>query len=268
MKRAQLAVLGIALSAGVGAMVLMGGEKPAPEIVVQPAPAPSIASTDVLVAAVELPMGQTLRESDIRWQPWPADSVPAGLISRKDAPNALAEISGSIVRQQLLAGEPLRRERLIKNGEGGFMSAVLPPGMRAVAITIDTAGANSAGGFVLPNDRVDVIRTYRDEEASRAQGVDVHLSETILTNIRVLAIGKNVQKDANGNSYVDGGTATLELNQSQAESVTLAQKIGQLALSLRSLADAAQVADAEPETRRDTGLTVVRYGIPRQTPVK
>ena len=82
-----------------------------------------------------------------------------------------------------LNGEPIRRERLIKTDGTGFMSAILPSGMRAVAISIDTRGASSAGGFVLPNDRVDVIRTWRDEESSKAQGVDVNLSETILHNI-------------------------------------------------------------------------------------
>jgi len=266
MKRAQIAVLGIAVSAGIGAMFLMRGERePAPQAEVVMAPAPSMPTTDVLVAAVDLPMGQTLKEGDLRWQSWPADAVPRGLISRAEGTQVLGEVTGSIARAQILSGEPIRRERLIKGDGGGFMSAILPQGKRAVAITIDTRGSSSAGGFVLPNDRVDILRTNRDEDASRAQSTDVFTTETILTNIRVLAIGKNVQTDAQGNSFVDGENATLELTPAQAEIITLAQRVGSVSLALRSLADAAIGEDEEVE-RAVNGLTVVRYGVARQTP--
>jgi len=266
MKRAQIAVLGIAVAAGIGAMFLMRGERqPAPQAEVVMAPAPSMPTTDVLVAAVDLPMGQTLQESDLRWQSWPADAVPRGLISRAEGTQVLDEVSGSIARAQILSGEPIRRERLIKGDGGGFMSAILPQGKRAVAITIDTRGSSSAGGFVLPNDRVDILRTNRDEDASRVQSVDVFTTETILSNVRVLAIGKNVQTDAQGNSFVDGENATLELTPAQAEIVTLAQRVGSVSLALRSLADAAIGEDEELE-RPASGLTIVRYGVARQTP--
>src|SRR3954462_8938948 len=139
------------------------------------------------------------------------------------------------------------------------MSAILPSGMRAVAISIDNRGATSAGGFILPNDRVDVIRTSRIGDDSNAAVT----SETILTNIRVLAIGQNVQEH-NGEKVVTGETATLELMPAQAEVVTLAQKTGQLSLALRSLADAHQ--DTPREERADQALTVVRYGVPKQAP--
>ena len=173
------------------------------------------------------------------------------------------DAAGSIARSAFLSGEPIRRERLIKANGGGFMSAILPSGMRAIAISIDTRGATSAGGFVLPNDRVDVIRTYRDDEASRAGGGDIHLSETILTNIRVLAIGQNVQ-ERNGDKVVTGETATLELTPNQAEIVTLAQKTGQLSLALRSIADAQRIEETRED--RDAGLLVVRYGVAKQGP--
>jgi pilus assembly protein CpaB len=266
MKRAQIAVLGIAVTAGIGAMFLMRGDRqPAPQPEVVMAPSPSLPTTDVLVAAVDLPMGQTLKEADLRWQAWPADAVPNGLISRAEGTQVLGEVSGSIARAQILSGEPIRRERLIKGDGGGFMSAILPSGKRAVAITIDTRGSSTAGGFVLPNDRVDILRTYRDEEASRQQGSDVHTTETILTNIRVLAIGKNVQTDAQGNSFVDGENATLELTPAQAEIITLAQRVGHVSLALRSLSDAVAEEDEVIE-RASSGLTVVRFGVPRQTP--
>lgn len=270
MKRAQIVVLGIAVAAGVGAMYLARGAPPPPPPEQPPtaiAPAPAARTTDVLVASVEVPMGRTLSERELRWQEWPADSVPPGLITRNDGPEAMGEIAGSIARSQILAGEPIRRERLIRSDGGGFMSAILPAGKRAVAISIDTRGASSAGGFILPNDRVDVLRTYRDENASSQQTSDVQVTETILTNVRVLAIGKNVQTDAQGNSSVDGETATLELTPAQAETVTLAQRVGHVSLALRSLADAESSAEDEIGANR-AGLTVVRYGVSRQTPVQ
>ncbi|HVL74271.1 MAG TPA: Flp pilus assembly protein CpaB, partial [Beijerinckiaceae bacterium] len=170
--------------------------------------------------------------------------------------------TGSIARSSFLSGEPIRREKLIKASGSGFMSAILPSGMRAVAISIDTRGATSAGGFILPNDRVDVIRTFRDQDASGGTGSEVHLSETILTNIRVLAIGPHIQ-ERNGEKVVTGETATLELSPAQAELVTLAQKVGQLSLALRSLADAHETGERR-EARDEGGLTIVRYGVPRQ----
>jgi pilus assembly protein CpaB len=262
MNRARLAVLGVALVAGGGAAVMMSGGSPPPPVVVQ-APAPPVNTTDVLVAAADLPMGQTLKPVDLRWQPWPSDMVPNGVVKRTEAPNALEETAGSIVRSAMLGGEPIRRERLIKADGSGFMSAILPSGMRAVAISIDTRGATSAGGFILPNDRVDVLRTFRDDEASKGGGVDVQMSETILSNIRVLAIGQNVQ-ERNGEKVVTGETATLELTPGQAETVTLAQKTGQLSLALRSLVDARN--DAPQEERGDQALTIVRYGVARPAP--
>src|SRR5215212_746001 len=239
MNRARLAVLGVALVAGGGAAIMMSGGSPPPPVVVQ-APAPEISTTDVLVAAVDLPMGQTLKPNDLRWQPWPSDMLPNGVIKRTEAANALEETAGSIVRSAMLGGEPIRRERLIKADGSGFMSAILPSGMRAVAISIDTRGATSAGGLILP---------YRDDESSKGGGVDVQISETILSNIRVLAIGQNVQ-ERNGEKVVTGETATLELTPGQAETVTLAQKTGQISLALRSLTDARQDTPARSAPTR------------------
>lgn len=219
MKPARLAVLGIAILAGGAAALMMGGGDPAPVPQVVEAP-PSMRTVEVLVAAVDLPMGQSLKAADLRWLAWPADSAPNAVIKRTEFPNGLEETTGSIARSNFFGGEPIRREKLIKADGSGFMSAILPAGMRAVAISIDTRGATSAGGFILPNDRVDIIRTFRDDESSRSGGVDVHMSETILANIRVLAIGQNVQ-ERNGEKVVTGETATLELTPAQAELITL-----------------------------------------------
>src|SRR5829696_4907636 len=204
MKPARLAVL-----AGGAAALMMSGGDPAPPPQIVEAP-PSMRTAEVLVAAVDVPMGQSLKAGDLRWLAWPADSAPSAVIKRTEFPSGLEETTGSIARSNFFGGEPIRREELIKVDGSGFMSAILPAGMRAVAISIDTRGATSAGGFILPNDRVDIIRTFRDDDAARSGGVDVHMSETILTNIRVLAIGQNIQ-ERNGEKVVTGETATLEL---------------------------------------------------------
>lgn len=266
MKPARLAVLGIALLAGGGAvLMLQGGDPPPAPAAPAPVAAPAMQTADVLVASAELPMGQTLKAPDLRWQAWPTESVGTGMIRRQDAASGLEDTAGSIVRSPFLAGEPIRREKLIKADGSGFMSAILPSGMRAVAISIDNRGSTSAGGFILPNDRVDVVRIYRDEESSRTSGVDVHNSEVILTNIRVLAIGQTVQ-ERNGEKVVTGETATLELQPNQVELVTLAQKTGMLTLALRSLADARRVEPETVDARTESGLTVVRYGVAKQMP--
>ena len=261
MKPARLVVLAIAVAAAGGAALLMA-RSPAPPVVVE-TNAP-VRTTEVLLASGDLPLGQTLKPDSMKWQAWPQDYVPAGSIMRSAAPGALEELSGSIVRQPFFGGEPIRREKLIKAEGAGFMSAILPSGMRAIAISIDTRGASSAGGFVLPNDRVDVLRIYRDEEASKTAGVDVQLSETILRNIRVLAIGQQVQ-EKNGEKVITGETATLEVAPNQAEQLALAQKVGQLSLVLRSLADARDTG-APVEDRSEAAMTVVRYGVAKQVP--
>ncbi|MGU3540225.1 Flp pilus assembly protein CpaB [Methylobacterium sp. A54F] len=262
MKPARLAVLAVALVAGAGAAFMMSGGDPPPAPVahVDPAPPPK-PTTEVLVAAAELPMGQTLQVADLRWQKWPDDAVLSGYLTRAAAPKALEETAGSVLRAGFLAGEPIRPQKLARP-ESGFMAAILPAGMRAVAIVTDTRGTNSAGGFILPNDHVDVIRTYRDDENSRSSGSDVQVSQTILQDVRVLAVGQLIQ-EKNGANVVTGETATLALTPAQAETVTLAQKVGSLSLALRSLADSGRATEPDPPAR-DAGLTVVRFGVSRQ----
>ncbi|NEU10876.1 Flp pilus assembly protein CpaB [Methylobacterium sp. BTF04] len=263
MKPARLAVLAIALVAGGGAALLMSGEDkpPAPPTAIA-VPPPTIPVTDVLVAAAELPMGQNLQVADMRWQPWPDQAIAAGYITRTTSPKGMEEMAGSVTRSGFLAGEPIRPQKLARS-DGGFMAAILPAGMRAVAITTDTRGSSSAGGFILPNDHVDVIRTYRDEEASRGGGGDTQVSETLIQDVRVLAIGQIVQ-EKNGTNVVTGETATLALTPVQAELVTLGQKVGQLSLSLRSLVDSGRPVDPALDERPETALTVVRFGVSLQ----
>jgi pilus assembly protein CpaB len=256
MNRAQIVVLGVALAAGGGAFLMMSGQSGPPQVIIA---APPSSSDEVLVATRDLSYGTALTESDMAWMPWPKNIVPNGVVRKSETPNAKEEIKTSFVRVPVANGEPLRRERLVKGQTAGMMSTMLASGRRAVAI--DVSVNTTAGGFILPNDHVDVIRTFRDQEQTKERGVDVVTSEVILSNVRVLAMGQTVETK-NGEAVVTGATATLELDPRQAELVILAQRTGQLALALRALVDAnekEQPVDAPPDP---SSVTVVRYGVP------
>lgn len=254
MSPARIIILVVALVAGLGAAFLVQrpSQAPAPAAKVEPAP-----TVPVLVAAADIPIGNTVSENDLRWLDWPLASVPAGVIRKDETPEAEKEITGQLARSAFLAAEPIRREKLIKTDGTGFLSAVLPSGMRAVAISTDSRGASTAGGFILPNDRVDVICTWRGE-AANGRGGEAFVSETLLRNIRVLAIGQNVQ-ERNGEKVVVGETATLEVDPGQVEVLVQGQKTGTLSLALRSLKDAGDNSAAP--ARNDNAMTLVRYGV-------
>jgi len=266
MKAARLVVLGVAISAGAVAALLAGRSPkptPAPE---QPA---KIETIDILVAKGDIELGHTLSPQDMQWQAWPPNTNISSAIKKKDRPDAIESLAGSIARMPFVAGEPIRETKLVNAKGSGFMAAILPSGMRAVSTQISPE--TGAGGFILPNDRVDVILTRRDREAEKAgsNGGEVQTSEMILKNIRVLAIDQTVgEKD--GQKVVVGKIATLELSPRQAETLTLAQKIGSISLALRSITD----AQANKPTEEDEGdsrhstVNVIRFGVPTATTPK
>ncbi len=221
---------------------------------------------EVLVAAHDLQMGSKLTEADFKWQEWPKGDLAPWMIKKSDGPTASDDLKNGIARTDFPQGDPLRRDKIITGANSGFMSAMLPSGMRAIAINIDQQGGTTAGGFILPNDRVDVIQIFRDDEASKARGTEVLVPRTILTNVRVLAIGQNVQ-EKNGERVVVGSNATVELSPQQVEMIVLAQRAGNgnLHLALRSLQDSAGKASSNiAENSDDTGLTIVRFGAAQQ----
>ena len=254
MKTARLLVFGVAMTAGLGAAYLvMGSKPPEPVRVIAPAP-PPVETDSILLAAHDLGLGVVLSEPDMHWQTWPKAQVPAGVIVRSLRPNAADELKGSRVLAAFGTGEPLRLERLSKTSGSGFLSFLLPSGARAVAIPIDDKGTATAGNFILPNDRVDVIRTFHPDDGAPGS----FASETLVTNIRVLAIGQAIQEKA-GEHVIGGTTATLELTPDQAERVILAQRTSQLSLSLRSQADSAHDPVA-PKVDQPQSMTIVRFG--------
>lgn len=260
MNPTRLIALVVALVAFGGAFMMMNRSKPIQPVVVQTmAPPPRTDIEKVLVASKEIALGTLLTEVDVKWTDWPRNSLSDGMIVQSRNAKAMEEVVGAVTRAPFFANEPIRPAKIVKGPNAGFLSAILPAGSRAVAINIDAGGSTSAGGFVLPNDRVDVVRTIR------ANGQTNYSTQTILRNIRVLAIGQNVE-EKDGKRVVVGSNATLELTPRQAEQIILAQRVGQLSLTLRSMLDASTAVNesGEPATAapEPAGLTIVRFGIP------
>jgi pilus assembly protein CpaB len=258
MKAARLVVLTVAIGAGGVAALLAGrSERPAD---VTPA-APKISTVDILVAKSDIPMGQSLSPGDVQWQEWPASTASGNFIRKTDNPGAIEALAGQIARAPFVAGEPIRDAKLVNAKGAGYMAAILPSGMRAVSTQISPE--TGAGGFILPNDRVDVIVTRRD--ADKTGGGGEQTSETVLTNIRVLAIDQNIEEKG-GQKVVVGKTATLELTPGQAETLTLAQHLGALSLALRSISDAQRETSRNDDEKPARGsVNVVRFGVSTTT---
>src|SRR6267154_3749273 len=178
MKPARLIVLFVAIAAGGIAALLAGrSDQPPP-----PEPVAQLETAEVLVANAEIGMGNTVSAQELRWQTWPAAAAGSSFIRNNDRPDAINQLAGSIARSPVADGEPIREAKLIRANGSGYMAAILPTGMRAVST--DISPETGAGGFILPNDRVDVILTRRDRDAEQANGgVETHVSETILTNV-------------------------------------------------------------------------------------
>ncbi|MBZ3691813.1 Flp pilus assembly protein CpaB [Phyllobacterium calauticae] len=230
MQKARVVILIVAITAAGAAGYIATNMKPDAPVVVETVPLPQIELQDVLVATDGLGVGAEMR-NQMRWQPWPVSALADGYIKRSERPNAEEELRGSTVRLQIFPGEPIREAKLIGKGQS-FMSAQLPSGMRAVATQI--AADTSAGGFILPNDYVDVIM-IRQIDGEQKQ----FATETILSNVRVLAIDQTIQEDETGQKNKVGSTATLELTPQQAEILAVAQQMAsRMTLVLRSLQDA------------------------------
>ncbi|MGJ4890501.1 Flp pilus assembly protein CpaB [Bradyrhizobium sp. HKCCYLR20261] len=258
MNTARIVVLTIAVGAGgVAAYLASGSDRPA-EVA---APAPQVPTVDVLVAKADINLGQSIKPENLQWQSWPAATTSSSFIRRNERPEGQNEVTGAIARAPFIAGEPIREQKLVKADGSGFMAAILPAGMRAVSTEISPE--TGAGGFILPNDRVDVILSKRERNNDQPNAGDVISSEIILSNIRVLAIDQ-APKEKDGQTTVVGKTVTLELKPEQAETLARARQTGTLSLALRSIADV-NVADNrtdETSRRRGDSVAVIRFGIP------
>jgi pilus assembly protein CpaB len=268
MKAARIVVLGVAVAAGGLAALLASRSDPpvAPPQVVEPVA--KLDTVEILVAKADLGMGQAVTPQDIAWQTWPTAAAGPSFIRKSEQPDAIQSLTGSIARTPFVIGEPIREAKLIKSNGSGFMAAILPAGMRAVSTEISPE--TGAGGFILPNDRVDVLLSRRDKDVDKQGRGDSFSTETVLTNIRVLAIDQAIE-EKNGQKVVIGKTATLELTPRQTETLALSRQQGTLSLALRSIVDAngTQKPSVEDEPDKKKGsVNMVRFGVSTTTSTK
>lgn len=255
MKPARILLVVVALAAGGIAAYLALQRSPAPN----PAVAEPVtevvreARAKVLVAKQTIGVGQKLSSASVGWEEWPESALHPEYITMGAAPKAIEEMSGTVARSEFVAGEPIREQKLAPAGSGSYLSVILGTGMRGVSVSVTAEAAS--GGFITPNDRVDVVLTRLLDNGSR-------ITETILTNVRVLAINARVgEQAATGSAAAESAAAgtpadpevfagpaitTLELDAIQAEVITNAMTLGDLSLVLRSVVDAAGSGEVRP----------------------
>lgn len=264
MNTPRLVVLGLAAVAAGGAAFLARGLLGGGTSKVAAEPTPPPVTSQVLVASADLTPGRALSIDEVRWQNWPKNSVDPSFITNATNPNLDTVVKGTVVRSPIVAGEPITETKIVHADSASFMSATLAPGMRAVSIAVSVASL--AGGFIQPNDRVDLVLTSQVGEGGKK-----YRATTILRNVRVLAIDQAFT-DKNQKPVSDVKTATLELTPQQAERVTRAQASGTLSLSLRSLVEQladgrSRVAAARAKFNNNDGsesggeVSVIRYGV-------
>ncbi len=259
--------------------------------VAAPAPQPT---ARVLVATRNLPAGSRLSDGDLTWQDWPVNTLNPAYITDGSAPGGhekapapgsedaaaksavmsktgdivqkvadklvssptKATYIGGVTRVDILANEPILDSKIVRSDEGGFMAVMLSPGMRALAVPVSVD--NTAGGFILPGDHVDILVTH----TAQANSNERESVQTVLRNIRVLAIDQQVTTDKDKPTAI-GATATLEVRPQDGQVVTLAKASGTLSLMLRSYADAAGPSGAvvtNPVASASQSVKVYRNG--------
>lgn len=262
MKPARIILLLVALVAGglAAFLVTRGGGRPAPQQVVQTEVVQE-SRTQILVARNAIGVGERLSEELLEWQDWPEGAVRPEYVTILAMPEAPVQLTGAVARFEFFPGEPIREAKLVR-ADQGYLSAVLSEGMRGVSVGV--SAVSSAGGFVVPNDHVDVLLTTQTDTGQQ--------SEVILSNVRVLAIGARLgEMGATGGqedpaspaptpiTFEDATIATLELDPAQAETLINASSLGQLSLALRSVVDFNKGSTAETPNSSQT-VRLIRFG--------
>ena len=311
MKPARIAVICVAAAAAIGLALVVRAMGSGGDAVATAAAAPveTRPMAKVLVAARDLQPGQRLADADLTWKDWPVDEVNPLFITDGTVPiaqveatkeegddakaaddkdnavtratraatelatgGAKADYFGSVVREPILAGEPIVARKIVRAGDSGYMAAYLEPGMRAMSISVSVE--TSAGGFILPGDRVDVLLTRETnlgnvgaDEGSRAK----FTSSTVMQNVKVLAIDQSTRAGDDAQAVV-GATATLELRPRDAELLALARSEGDLSLVLRSYADtngpSGGVMQSASGTAQASAVRIYRGGNPETVVVE
>lgn len=233
MSARQLIVLGVALLAAIGALFIVNGlgrnSEPAAEI-------EEIAGEDVLVAARDILQGAPLSPTDLEWRRFPEASVGPSFIRSSGQASAQADYVGAIARRAFVEGEPITQGSLIQPDGGGAMAAILPPGYRAIAVEVDSA--TGAGGYIQPNDHVDVIVTAKLDVTDQSGGSREEVrSDVVLENVRVMALDDAVQasNSPEGPTRASYDIAVLELTAADARTLAMANELGDISLALRGV---------------------------------
>lgn len=251
-KPSRVMLLAVAIVAGgLAAYLVTQRAAPAPA----PEPTPAIVTEvvaaptrQVLVAKDAIGVGERLTASAVQWIDWPEASVAPEFITSEAMPDAETFLAGSVARYEFFAGEPIREQKLVK-ADRGYLSAILEDGMRGVSVPISAESAS--GGFILPNDHVDVVLS-RVTDAGQS-------SQTVLQNVRVLAVNAQLGEPETSGSpdapavFTGAAIATLALDPKGAEVIIGASAMGTLSLVLRSVSD---FADAEAAAHRAANQSI------------
>jgi pilus assembly protein CpaB len=276
MSKMRIVMLGLAAVSAIGAGVLAKGflasnRQQAAQtntVVVD-----QVEKEQVLVVTKDLLMGEKLGEAAIAWQDWPKSQVQPNMITKSNRAEALEELKDARARYAMYQGEIVVEKKVVLTGDKGFMSAILPKGMRAISVGV--SDRTTAGGFILPNDRVDVIVTRKFSNQGSGNSEQVVKSQIALSNVRVLAINQTYRQEAEGETVTvaKGETATLELTSEQAEAIAKIESSGELSLALRSIAesDGKAIGDDKPVLaeafvkgpgrKAEKGVTYIRSGL-------
>jgi pilus assembly protein CpaB len=233
-------VLLLAIGSAIGAALIVRQHMAGARARIEKPPVPII---ELLVLRRAIAAGEAVRETDLRWQPWPAPALPGGAIHRRHGAPARPFIP-ALARYPLLEGEPLAEAKLLRPGDGSVIAALISPGKRAVAIPVREDSA--AGGLIQPSDRVDLLWTQQKGDRLRTGPA----TRTILRGVKVRAIGKSIEARGKG---ADGRTATLELTPKQARIVATARAVGDISLALIPVGDAAALASRDLGDDWDNG---------------
>lgn len=250
---------------------------PPVDLVQSQAPQQIISEVDyvkVLVASIDIPMGSRVNPDSLEWIKWPNEALSENLIDDVSRPGALEDLNTAVARTAIYAGEPIVQRKLVLSGDRGQMSALLKPGMRAIATRISVDSA--AGGFIQPGDRVDVVLTVqiKNEVQTGASTQNYYVAHTIFENVHVLAIDQVYGDTPEGQAAVVGSTALLELSRDDSEILIEAQSTGDLSLILRGLENrrVAFVPSAATIDRNEAGpvtsMTVYRDGTSQQVSIQ
>lgn len=252
----RLIFLLLALVAAAGTFLLARSALSTPAVatapVVQVETEVQVSEVDVLIAVRDFRIGEVIMPQDLAWAPWPEETANPEYLTLDRHPDAFSDIAGTVVRIPIFSQEPILPQKIVSKGDTSIMAALVGPGMRAVSVEISAESA--AGGFILPDDRVDVILTH-EVELTTANGITDDIeSIIILENVRVLAIDQKIAQEGDGQTAI-GQTATLELSPEDSGLVAFGERKGVLSLALRSLTDAALAGDVVTSRAADLKAT-------------